>query len=195
MTIYDLKMSEFINHLFSDKKPDWWDNLYSDYMSERNSKDSVYLLGLMKDIATLQNTRFILDKILNVLPIRHVPAFVDELKSSGINGSFDPNNPVQYQQDIRSAVSQVKRFGSQIRKKQKELQDYLDAQQTDGSGWSRKIFEDYATVYSKFMGDMIDFEKITVARWCAIANKYDAYVEVQNAQHERSKVKQGGYHG
>lgn len=192
MTIYTLKMDQFLRILFQEEEqPAWWEDLYADYLSQRENQESQYVLGLLKDIASLHNQFIILSKIAEILPHFCSDVFITELRQAGISGAFNPDYPEQYQQDCRAAKSQIKRIKSQIRLKEKELDDYRNS--FKGEQMSRKTFEEYATIYSKFMGDMIDFEKISVARWCSIANKYDTHVEVMNAQIESQQLKAGGY--
>lgn len=190
MTIYELKMSRFIDYLFSEDQPDWFATVYEEYVSLRENENSRYVLGIMKDIFFLRNKKMITDRILDVLPLMASSSLITELKLMGYKGRFNPDNPKQYQQDIKAAKSASKRIISQITIKEKELTDYNE--KYGQNELKRQDFEDLATNYSKFLGSMIDLETITVARWCSVAKKYDAYCEVQNAQ-TNNLINQKGY--
>lgn len=192
MTIYKLKMTEFIDILFSEVKPDWWEDLYSEYLSARSNSNSVYVLGLMKEIAYLSNKYFLTLRILEAMciPGVHSEGMVKELRQMGFKGTFNPADRVQYESDLRAAMSASKRTVSQIQRKQEELAEYQ--KKFGGNEVKRQDFEDMAVIYSKFMGYYIDFEKVSVAQFCSIATKYEAHCEVQNAQ-ANNLIKENGY--
>ena len=54
------------------------------------------------------------------------------------------------------------------------------------------MFDEWQVELTKFLGDYMDYDKITVSFWCQTMNSYDRYREVQNAENNNLINTQGG---
>lgn len=190
MTITTLKMSDFLEHFFAAAKPEWWESVYSDYISRRENANSQYILDLMKEVAFLENKYYITAKCIEVLSMGYSDTLAKELRQQGMRGRFNPENPAQYKADLQGAISASKRLLGQITRKMKELTDYQA--QYGGKEIKYKDFQDWNVSLEKFMGFQIHFDQVTVDKWLTYLNKYEAYCEVKNAE-SNNMLKQDRY--
>jgi len=176
-------MQKFIDYLVGDDKelPTNWDEIYSEYITLRENKNTFFILQLVKELMYLKNKAFIIATCIEVLVNENVPELAQELKDAGCRGRFDWDDPIGYSNDIRAAYSECKRINQQVRRKQKDLDDY-NKEYGGSSAVTRKHFDDYAVEITRFFKIHIDFEIITVARWCSYVNKFEAYCEVKNSE-------------
>lgn len=192
MTIYTLTMQEFLSAMYAETKPVWWEDIYAEFLSERINRDNSYILDLLKEIAHLENKEFIIGQCIIGLSYGYSQVLAMEIKQAGFMGRLDPSDKIGYSNNLRAASSFNKKFRGQISRKRKELEDYY-AKQGDKSS-KRSDWDAQAVELSRFMGFRIDHATITISEYCQICNKFDAYNEVQNAQHN-NMIKKGGYNG
>lgn len=177
MTCNTLTMNQFITALMGDLSfvGDKWEDVYSEYMSLRESKQGSYVLELVKEITYLQTKEFIVVKCVQVLATVYSRDLVNELKQCGCRGRFDYSNIATYSNDLKAALSFAKKYRGQLIRKEKELQQYRDRH--SGEKIDRKFFDSIAVVLWKFMGSRIDYDVVTVTEWCNMMNMYDRHCE------------------
>lgn len=180
MTIHDVKMQQLIEAIFCEEKPDWFEQVYYDYLGSRMNAESKYLLELLRDVTYLENKIYVIDTCVEWLRMVYSEDMVIILKQNGITGRFDHNNKDQYQVDLKTATTTNKKNMSQLRVKKRELEQYQS--RLSGNEIKREDFTSTSVELSKFMGFRVDFEVISVYEFCVMCNKYDAYLEVKNSQ-------------
>lgn len=185
MTCSTLKMNTFIACLLTGNTEavggnEVWDNIYSEYIGLRENKSASYVLGVIKEISYLQTKVFIISKCVEVLAVERSEELVQELKQCGCKGKFDWSNPVQYSNDLRSAISYSKKYIVQVKRKESELEDYY--KRHGGGAIQRKDFDIWAVTLSKFMAFRVDYDVLTVAEYCHMMNSYERYCEVSHAE-------------
>lgn len=192
-------MSSFIDwflqeNLEENPVPDNWDDILNEYMSLRENKSSMYMLHLIKEITFLKTQYQIIEQACNSLLICFDNRFtkgVDELRNIlrqyNHRYKFDIVDEAGFSRDIRATLSSNKKLISTWQRKEKEIEDYKAKHK--GNEWTRKSFYVWAVTLGEHRGDRVDLEIVTVAEWCIMLNKYEAYCEVQMA--ESRKVKYG----
>lgn len=179
-TCHDIKMNAFIPILIGQvPQPTYWEDLYSEYLSLRENRQSSFILDILKEIAHLQTKVFIIEQCVKVLANTYSRDLVNELKLCGPRGRFDWSNKEQYSNDLKGALTFAKKYISQYNRKQKDLEDY---QKRNGGVITRKDFDIWAVTLGKFMGYRIDYDVVTVTEFCHMMNQYEKYCEVQNAE-------------
>lgn len=194
MTCYELVMEDFLVFLLGENKdplPQWWDEVYSEYIGLRENKGSSFILDITKEIIYLQTKIFIITKCVEVLATVYSMDLVLELKQCGCKGVFDWSDKTGYSNDLKAAITFAKKYKNQIEKKEKELETYKIRH--GNKAIERKDFEVLRVTLFKYYGNRIDFKVITVAEWCIMLNEYDRYCEVVNAEQENLLNKSEGY--
>lgn len=180
MTVYNCMMETFRDAMFSISKPEWYEDVNNEYMSMRENKNSQYVLDLMKEIAQLSSTLFIVGQCLIILEVKYNRELVNELKQLGCTGRFDWSNKDQYYGDLKAAASRSKRMISQRNRLQEELDEF---HRKHGAGdITPDYFDEWAVELSKFMGYNVRLDQTTVSVWVKMLNKFDAYQEIMNAE-------------
>lgn len=180
MTCSQLKMNQFISCLMGKETIPDWEDIYNEYVSLRENKQSSYILDLMKEITYLQSKVFIITKCVEVLVITYSRELVMELKQCGCRGKFDYSKVVDYSNDLKSALSFSKKYLAQAGRKEKELEEYQARH--GGKVIERKDFDIWAVTLGKYMGFRIDYDVVTVSEWCHMMNTYERYCEVENSK-------------
>lgn len=189
-TCFTLKMSQFINCLLGEETLPEWEDIYSEYVGLRENKSTHFILDMVKDITWLQTKQYLINKIIPVLAIEYSRELVNELKLLGCRGKFDWSNKEQYSNDLRAAATYAKTFNNKIKRKEKELDEYTN--RYGATSVQRKDFEVWAVTFMEHFKVHIDFEIITVARWCVMINEYEKFCEVKNAEHNNLLNKKNG---
>jgi len=188
MTAYKVKMSEFIPWFLEETpRPEFWDDLYSEYISLRENKSSLYILGLIKEITYLKAKYKIIEQcceMLNVcfraVLIEQANELKDVLRQYNFRQVFPMDNEALFSRDIRAVLSANKKTISTWGRKEKDLEDFQ--QKHTGKAWDRKGFYVWAITLGEYQGYRMDLDVITVAEWCLLINQYEKYCEVVNAQ-------------
>lgn len=182
-TCYTLKMSEMIPMLLGETDlPEYWDELFSEYVGLRENKSTKFLVQLEIEIKALKMKQDAINMSIPILAKEYHRDLVNELKREGCRGRFDWSDPVQYSNDLRAAATYAKRYTTQIASKQKELDEY--SKRYGGKQLQRKDFEIAAVTLMDHFKMNIDFDLLTVARWCEMNNQYERYCEVKNASNK-----------
>lgn len=178
MTCSTVTMNQFLTALLGDTTyvGDHWEDLYNEYVSLRENKQSSYILDLIKEITYLQAKEFIIIKCVQVLaaPV-YSRELVMELKQCGCKGRFNFNDLTAYSNDLKAALSFAKKYKGQIERKEKDLQEYRDRHGSEVI--DRKFFDDMAITLWRFMGSRVDYDLVTVTEWCSMMNLYERYCE------------------
>lgn len=156
-----------------------WENIYSEYIGLRENKSASYVLGIIKEISYLNTKVFIISKCVEVLAVEYSRELVMEIKQCGCKGRFDWSDPVKYSNDLRAAISYSKKYIISVQRKEKELEDYY--KRHGGGAIQRKDFDIWAVTLTKFLGEYMDYDKVTVAFYCHAMNSYERYCEVAHA--------------
>ncbi len=194
-TCYTLKMSQFIRLLLGEETLPEWEAVHNEFIGLRESKGSSFILELIKDITYLHNKQYIINECIKFI-VKFSEAGVYardlciELKLAGCKGKFDWADKVGFSNDLRAAQSYSKKFSSQIKRKETELEAYN--KKHSGVELSMKVFDDWQVELTRFMHVYIDYDLITVSSWCAMMNKFDKYREVQNAENNNLINKKRG---
>lgn len=190
MTCYQMKIAEFIDYLLGDKPlPDNWEDLYAEYIGLRENKSSLYIIGLLKEIANLKSKFFLIQEcvqMLNVcfqarLPNTSADRLKTMLKDWGFRAEYNMENSSTFSRDVKAVLSRSKSLKTQWAAKEKELQQYEEKHK--GKSRQRKDFHVWVVTLSKHMGYRVDLNQTTVAEWCQMINDYERYCEVANAEH------------
>lgn len=179
-TCYTLKMNQFIRVLLGEEALPEWEEIYSEYIGLRENKSTSFILDILKSITYLQTKQYIIGKCVEVLAHTYSRELVMELKLTGCKGKFDYSDPGGYSNDLRAAISYSKKFNTQIAKKEKELQEYNERYK--GASITRKDFEIWGVTLGKYNNQYIDFDIVTVARFCEMVNQYERFCEVENSK-------------
>lgn len=188
LTCYSVMMDDFIPWFLEETpRPESWDDLYSQYISLRENKSALFILGLIKEITFLKAKYKIIEEACKMMGVCFINNLVDaaaELKTVlrlyNFRQPFDMNNELTFSRDIRAVLSANKKTITTWQRKEKELEDY-QAKHT-GKAWDRKGFYVWAITLGEHQGYRIDLKVTSVAEWCQLLNKYDRYCEVVNAQ-------------
>lgn len=191
MNCNSVTMNQFITALLGDLSyvGTHWEDIYNEYVSLRENKQSSYVLDLVKEITYLQTKEFIIIKCVQVLTLVHSRELVMELKQCGCKGKFNYSDLVAYSNDLKAALSFAKKYKAQAERKDKDLQEYRDRHA--GEAIDRKFFDGLAVTLWRFMGSRVDYNVITVTEWCHMMNEYDKYCEasVKNKSLEIANAK------
>lgn len=192
MNCYTLKMTPFIDWFLSenlDKNPlpDNWEDILNEYMGLRENKGSRYMLDIIKEITFLKAKYQIIESACSQLLIcfQHVlidaaQELKDILRQYNHRYPFDLTDEKTFSANIRAVLSSNKKLITTWQRKEKELEDYKKKHQ--GNEWTRKTFYVWAVTLGEHRGDRVDLDFVTVAEFCIMLNKYEAYCEVINAQ-------------
>ncbi len=187
-TSYQIKMAQFIPWFLEEEpRPEFWDDLYSEYIGLRENKSSLFILGLIKEISYLRIKYKIVEQCCSLLVVCFESVLVarakeikEILKQYNLRFAFDMSNEVHFARDIRATLSANKKTIHTWERKEKELEEYQ--KKHGGNTWTRKDFYIWAITLGEHQGYRIDFEVTTVAEWCQIMNRYEQYCEVKNAE-------------
>lgn len=193
---YNIKMAQFIPWFLEEtERPENWEDLYNEYMSLRENKNSSYMLGLAKEIIYLKAKYNIVIQCCTILNVCFTHALVGPaadlkatLKLYGFRQPFDLANEMTFSRDLRAVLSLNKKTITTWERKEKELADFQ--QKHNGKAWTRKDFYVWAVTLTEYMGHRVDLDEITVAEWCIMLNKYERYCEVKTADLKGKKYGQ-----
>jgi len=181
-------MVPFIGWLLQETpRPDYWDDLYAEYISLRENKSSLYILGLVKEISFLKAKYQIVQQCCTMMMVCFTSVLIaqyeevkDILRQYNYRHPFPMDNEVNFSRDIRAVLSANKKTITTWQRKEQELNEYQ--QKHDGKGWDKKGFYVWAITLGEHQGYRVDLEITTVAEWCQLLNQYEKYCEVVNAQ-------------
>lgn len=199
VTCYNLKMIDFIDYLLGEKTPlpDNWEDIHAEYIGLIESKSSLFILGVMKEISTCKAKYQIIQEACSVMLVCFraklgndtIKRLKDVLKGYGFRAEYNTENPATFSRDIKAALSGSKRLIMQWERKEKELEEYQ--KRHAGEALQRKDFFVWAVTLSEFLGFRVDLSTIVVAEWCQMRNQYEKYCEVKNAE-QNNKLKGHG---
>lgn len=186
-------MIQFISWLLEDEqRPEFWDDLYSEYISLRENKSANFVLSLVKDITYLKAKYNIVTTCCDMLNVcfQNVliePAEIlkDTLRRYNFRYPFDLKDPVAFSANIRAVLSANKKTITTWQRKEKELEIYQEKHK--GKPWDRKAFYMWAIAIGEKRQARVDLETVCVAEWCLMMNDYEKYCEVMNAQNNKVK--------
>lgn len=174
--------------LDEEPKPEDWNDLYSEYIGLRENKSSLYILGLIKEIAYLKAKYQIVNQACVMMMLCFENTLIEQhkelkdiLKQYNFRFAFDMCKPDQFNRDIRATLSGNKKTITTWQRKEKELEDYQ--KKHSGDVWKKKDFYIWAITLGEYQGYRIELENTFVAEWCQLLNKYEQYCEIKNAQH------------
>lgn len=185
---YNTPMSVFIGWFLDETpRPDYWEDLYSEYISLRENKSSLYILGLIKEITGLKSKYKIVGEACTMLTLCFDNQLIEAaatiraiLREYNHRQAFDMSNPAHFSRDIRAVLSGNKKLITTWQRKEQELQVYQDKHA--GKAWDRKGFFVWAITLGEHQKYRVDLDIVTVAEWCMMLNQYEKYCEVVNAQ-------------
>lgn len=188
MNAYKVKMSDFIPWFLEETpRPDFWEDLYAEYISLRENKSSLFILGLIKEITYTKAKYQIVVQACEMLTLcfkanlfEQAKELVAVLRLYNFRQAFPMDNEVFFSRDVRAVLSLNKKCISTWQRKEQELEDFQ--QKHAGKSWDRKGFYVWAITLGEWQGYRIDFETTTVAEWVTLLNQYEKYCEVVNAQ-------------
>lgn len=188
MNCYSIKMSEFIPWFLEESpRPENWEDIYGEYISLRENKNSLFILGLIKEIIFLKAKYQIIEETCKQLNVCFTHTFVEaaaELKGVlrlyNYRQPFDLANEMTFSRDLRAVLSLNKKHITAWERKEKELADFQ--KKHSGKAWTRKDFYVWAVTLSEYMKQRVDLDEITVAEWAIMLNKYESYCEVKTAE-------------
>lgn len=160
-----------------------WADIYSEFTSLRQSQESTELFDLMKEVLTLDNKLKIINKCLEVLWVCYNRDIANELQLLGYQVRLDWSDKEAYYSGLKSISSKAKTLSAHLKRKEQELVALTE--KNKGEGYSRSHFDAVNVNLSKFMEFNIREEEITVSKWCMMVNKYEAWLEVKNAEASR----------
>ena len=176
-------MSVFLDWMFEEQpRPDNYEDIYYEYASLRENKNSKFVLELIKEISYLETKVFLASRLVQQLSDIYSRDLVMELKSLGFKGTFNWSNKEKYYADLSAIVSNIKRYIHQLNKKQLELKQIENRH--GASKLERRDFDIWAITLWKYMGSRVDFGVIMISEWCFMMNDYERYCEVENAKVE-----------
>lgn len=192
-TCYNTKMSQFILWFIDEQeKPEDWDDLYSEYISLRENKSSLYILGLIKEISYLKTKYQVVNTACEIMNLCFENTLIEQhkelkeiLKQYNFRFAFDMTKPDLFSRDLRAVLSANKKTITTWQRKEKELEEYQ--KKHSGDVWKKKDFYVWAITLGEHNKYRIDLEQIFVAEWCQLLNKYEQYCEIKNAQHNSKK--------
>lgn len=157
-----------------------WANILSEFSTLRNNKTGDDCLELQKEISVLHKKIELINLCVSVLWEIYNRDLANELKMMGYNIKLDWSDKAGYYKDLNLVISKSKTFAVLAERKQKELNALIE--KTKGNSYTRKDFISINTNLSKYMQFHINNKEVSVAEWCDMVNKYEAYIEVQHAQ-------------
>lgn len=174
--------------LDEESKPEDWDDLYSEYIGLRESKSSLYILGLIKEIAYLKTKYQVINTACEMLNLCFENTLLEQakelkeiLRQYNFRFSYDMLKPELFARDLRATLSGNKKTITTWQRKEKELDEYQ--KKHSGDAWKKKDFYIWAITLGEHQGYRIELEATFVAEWCQLMNKYEQYCEIKNAQH------------
>jgi hypothetical protein len=175
--------------------PDNWEDIFNEYMSLRENKSSAYMLNLVKEITFLKAKYQIVEHACTTLLacfehhlVSAAADLVGILKQYNHRHKFDLTDEKMFSQNIRATLSSNKKLISTWQRKETELEDYQ--KKHAGNEWTRKTFFVWAVTLTEHFKQRIDLDIISVAEWCIMLNKYEAYCEVQMSQNRKASYNQ-----
>jgi len=185
---YNIKMTPFIGWLLEEtERPPYWDDLYSEYISLRENKSSLFVLGLIKEITYLKAGYKIVEEacaMLNLCFAHKLEDSAQELRAVlrlyNFRQPLTLDSEAHFSRDIRAVLSGNKKKITTWQRKEKELVEYQEKHA--GKNWDRKGFFVWAITLGEKQGYRVDLDVVTVAEWCMMMNQYEKYCEVVNAQ-------------
>lgn len=188
-TVYNTRMNQFILWFMEEEpKPEDWEDLYSEYIGLRENKSSLYILGLIKEIAYLKAKYTIVNQAVEMMNLCFENTLIEQhkelkdiLKQYNFRFAYDMTKPELFARDLRATLSQNKKTITTWQRKEMELDTYQ--KKHAGEAWKKKDFYVWAITLGEHQGYRVDLEQTYVAEWCQMLNKYEQYCEVKNAQY------------
>lgn len=187
-TAYNTYMSQFVVWFFEEEpRPENWDDLYSEYIGLRENKSSMYILGIIKEIAYLKTKYQIVEQCCKMMNICYETILVEKakelkdiLRQHNFRFAYDLSDEKLFSRDIRATLSLNKKTVTTWMRKENELKQYQERH--GGKAWQKKDFYIWAITLSEHQGYRVDLGSTYVAEWCQLMNRYEQYCEVKNAE-------------
>lgn len=160
-----------------------WVEVFNEFSSLRQNSQSEEIFVLLKNIFSIEEKIKIIGYCVDILWVVYNRDIANELKELGFNVKLDWSNKQSYYKDLNSVITKAKSLNVKLQQHQKELD--LLTNKHKGNSWKRKDFTSINTNLAKFMNFHINNSIISVADWCDMVNKYEAYCEVVNTENNK----------
>jgi hypothetical protein len=140
-----------------------WGNLWAEYIDLNEDAESLYILILQKEIALLRETVSEIETGLRILHVMYDKRVVKIIEDNGIDLKLNLKNQSEYFKGLERASQRTGFMKTQLRIKQKELNEYLAGK--EGEEMNEKYFRRWLSRLSKFMGIRLRAKDITVAEF------------------------------
>lgn len=142
-----------------------WDQIFSQYTEVSESKQTNYLLSLLREYYSIPNKIQIIQTIVDNLSKRYDPDLIAKLRLLGFR---HPYTEESYMRDLKITVTQAKGLILKYR----TLYDDLQKIQSDDSKADPNDYDLILSELSKYQGYRLDPKIITVAEFCAIVKRF-----------------------
>lgn len=147
-----------------------WDSIFQEYMDLTKNETHTHLFNTIKEYSILKNRIAIAETLLHGVAFNSNADLIKALKSVGLNYKFSKET---LESDFKKAVAKIKTWIFRAEKLQKDLKNQPE---TD-KAVSKSDFSDLLVELSAFQGYHLAPDKITVAEYAAVLNRYKKHVE------------------
>lgn len=144
---------------------DAWDTLFSEFTVLSESKQSNYLLSLLKEYYAIPNKITIIETIVNALRDRYDPELIRLLRTLGFRHKYDPHG--DYIRDLQLTITQSKSLVVRWNDLNTDLKNATEGEKQEANDYDMILSE-----LSKYQGYRLDPKSITVSEFCAIVKRF-----------------------
>lgn len=152
-----------------------WENIFSEYMSLSKDGTQNHLLGVIKEIAILENKLFLIQTIVDELSKEWNEALAKCLNALGFRYKYTLET---LEKDLKLTVTNAKSLILRLDQRKNDLK----ALQSGSSSPTESDFDALLIELSKFMGYRINTKEVTISEFIALQNNYKAANKPKNGK-------------
>ena len=164
-----------------------WDYLYMEYCDLSGSVSEKRIMSLGREIGSMEAKLMLIRTCVLILSMRYSQKAVDLLAKNGYKYPLDYNNPEEYMATLAKIITKSKAIEISI--EQKVFEHAQLKKKYEGQPVTEEYFDELLVELSRFMGDMLHKDQITVTEFIAIRNRFEK--ECRAMERQQEKLKQG----
>ena len=163
-----------------------WDYLYAEYCDLSGSVSEKRILSLGREIGMMEAKLLTIRTCVLVLSLRYSQRMVDLLAKNGYKYPLNYANREEYMHTLDMILKRSRTISITI--EQKVYEHNKLKKKYEGQPVTEEYFDELLVELSRFMGDMLHKDQITVTEFIAIRNRFEKECKAIQRQQEQMKA-------
>lgn len=157
-----------------------WINLFYDYCDEAEASETIYRTKLITEITLLKQRNNLVLGWVKILQLQYIQSLADGLRTLGYDFEMNPQDPEQYEADLKRITHEVNFSKLQVRIKEAEHESILENQSTKDSVDEKYFSTIFFRINNYAKREAVNGQT-TVQNYCAALRDFVAATQTQTS--------------